>query len=406
MSEAQECIFKSDNVVAKVVPASDATHWVITFDNYGIGHGFDRQGFGENFLHKIGISAIHVMGRREDWYQYSEMEEVLAAVRGRVHGATRVMTYGSSMGGYAAIRFAQRCGAQTALALSPQYSIDPQKVPFDQRWAGDARRIRFLDHIDGPISFSGRVIVAYDSQSQDALHVRRIKEDISVDEIRAPFSGHPVATFLGEIDILKDIVKGTLIGSVDTRLFEKKIKISRACSSVYYSTISGVSLKKNPARAVLLAKLAIMSNKNNPMSYFALSNAYAGNGELENALYCSDVMVRVSNRNYSYLIQNANLLIRVGRYDEALNIAREVMENEELMYIAHLHAWIGRIFELVGDLNLSRESFSRARALDPGNLAYSSQAGRLENRLRKLSVFTRGLGELAKNSLIFKNKVF
>ena len=76
-----ERLFESENLVIKVRAQSDKSRWVVTFDNYGIGHGFERLGFGEAFFADNGVSALHVMGRREDWYQYPEIKQALAAVR-------------------------------------------------------------------------------------------------------------------------------------------------------------------------------------------------------------------------------------------------------------------------------------------------------------------------------------
>src|SRR5690606_30202022 len=144
-------------------------------DNYGIGHGFDRPGFGEEFLRNAGISAIHVMGVREDWYQYPEMPAAMQAVRQATAGAERVMTYGSSMGGYAALRFADAAGANAVLAISPQYSIDPKKMPFETRWHQESQRIQWRPEIDGRIVCDSYPVIVFDP-IEDGCQVERVQE--------------------------------------------------------------------------------------------------------------------------------------------------------------------------------------------------------------------------------------
>ena len=62
------------------------------------------------------------------------MVRVAALVRELLDRFDEILTYGSSMGGYAALRFANLLGATHALAFSPQFTIDPRHVPLDPRW--------------------------------------------------------------------------------------------------------------------------------------------------------------------------------------------------------------------------------------------------------------------------------
>src|SRR4051794_1872432 len=107
---------------------------VITFGSYSVTPGFDQPGFGERFLRKNRIDAVHIVPRSNRWYQYTDMPDALAAARARTGGYPLRIAYGSSMGGYAAINFSARLDAQRVIALSPQFSIDPTKMPKDRRW--------------------------------------------------------------------------------------------------------------------------------------------------------------------------------------------------------------------------------------------------------------------------------
>ena len=119
------------------------------------------------------------------------------------------------MGAYAAVRFADAVGATAALALSPQYSVDPAKAPFERRWGQDQRRLRFLPALDGPIRTGIRPVIAYDPGSTDRLHADLIARDTPVQRVRLPFAGHPVGSFLQDAGLLNRLVMDTLDGTLD-----------------------------------------------------------------------------------------------------------------------------------------------------------------------------------------------
>lgn len=61
------------------------------------------------------------------------IEETVRAYRDR-HAIEKVIVIGNSMGGFMALALADRLGATTALAISPQYSVHPAIVPMESRW--------------------------------------------------------------------------------------------------------------------------------------------------------------------------------------------------------------------------------------------------------------------------------
>lgn len=365
-----ERLFESENLVIKVRAQSDKSRWVVTFDNYGIGHGFERLGFGEAFFADNGVSALHVMGRREDWYQYPEIKQALAAVREFTKGASRVMTYGSSMGGYAAVRFAGPCAAHIALALSPQYSIDPRRAPFEKRWLSDSRRIEFLREIDGPITSETRTIIAYDPRTDDRRHVELIKGDIDIEEIPAPFTGHPVTTFLSEIGLLKSMVISSLEGTVDAKECRKLIRTSRSNSSIYYASLAEFSKDRNEERAKSLAEHAVSLKPDSPLALLSLTRVLFAGGDVSGAIRASERMVELAGRDYHYLVPLADYLSAEGRHEEALLIAREVLELGDNQKSPHLNAWLGFIASSAGEDEESRHALERAIQLDPSNEKY------------------------------------
>ena len=123
----------------------------------------ERTGFEERFFEQSRIDAIHVIARSNEWYQNDEILEICKAVAAITQNYERVYTYGSSMGGYAAIRFGKHVGARAAIALSPKFSVDKAVVPVEHRWIrieGDHadRRVETRDRARDKISAPENVV--------------------------------------------------------------------------------------------------------------------------------------------------------------------------------------------------------------------------------------------------------
>lgn len=362
-------LFRSDNVVVRSVPSANLSRWVVTFDNYGIGHGFDRPGFGEAFLKAAGVSAIHVMGRREDWYQYPEMAEAMAAVRLAVAGADRVMTYGSSMGGYAAIRFADAAGAHAALALSPQYSIDPAKAPFERRWSQDSDRIQWLDAIDGPIRSSIRPIIVYDPSTDDARHVALVTQDIAIAPIRLRHTAHPATTVLAEINLLSSLVLETLSGELDPEAFARKARLRRRESATYLATLAHRQPEWRIQTALSLARHAHDLSPVNMNATTIMADLLLRSGDQKQAIELLEkAYAQTNGDNLHVAHQYAGTLALTGRSSEALGMARKAVAMAP--HMAHLHAWESSILWSTDARVEAVAAIRTAMRLDPSRSEY------------------------------------
>lgn len=133
---------------------------VVTFGPFADMRAVDGAGFGEDFLRNQQVDAIHVLPKRNDWYQHPGLPDVCRLIAARTAAYERVIAFGSSMGGYAAIRYGGWAGADVAFALSPQFTPRPLRPPFDQRWRTEAISIRFTH--ESTRGFTPTAVVAYD----------------------------------------------------------------------------------------------------------------------------------------------------------------------------------------------------------------------------------------------------
>lgn len=156
-------------------------------------------------------SALFIVPDDDLWYQTLDLEAFRSAVTPVVAAYERRISIGSSMGGFAAIAFAEVVHATQIVAVCPQFSADPTVVGFEERWSAD--RLRIASH---PYKITATDIechLIYDPHSEpDARHAALIREQCG-NSFAWPFadSGHP-ATFaiadLGWMRWMFDLILG------------------------------------------------------------------------------------------------------------------------------------------------------------------------------------------------------
>ncbi len=215
-------IYTSPNLRVIAQSPGRSSFLVVTFESLIDPHEPPRKGFAQTFLAAHGIDAVHVIGHSNAWYQYPDMPEALAAIRAVGRRYAEVVTYGLSMGGYAAINFAAELGASRAIAISPQYSIDPRKVPFETRWDAYVRPIRFCcDQIDRMGGCPVQVWAIHDPENLDRRHIALIARWLTVHPVPVPFGGHPASSILDETRMLSTLVLDLLHQRHDPATFAR-----------------------------------------------------------------------------------------------------------------------------------------------------------------------------------------
>ncbi len=372
-------LYRDRDLAARFRPASDSRRWVVTFDNYGGDRSLTRKGFGEDFLASQGVSAIHVIGAGNHWYQYAGMAAALVAIKDATAGASRVITYGSSMGAYAAVRFAPALGAHGVLALSPQYSIDPAKMPAEYRWQYESDTIAFRDEIDG-------------------AHVARINRDIAIEGIALPYIGHPSTTFLSMNGMLGPTLMAHAKGTLDIAALRQTMLAARKSSPVYLSELAGRQPITRAATAETLARRALAGAPTESLFHHRLALLLTGLGAHGEALFLHARAVELSGGYVGYVIPHAEALLSAGDAAGAVKVARGLVADDDNN--PRLHSLLARALWAMGEVQAARTSAARALALDPGNNHYVLQhegympplAGRVERARRRAMRWLRRRG--------------
>ena len=329
---AQE-LFRSDHLLVRRVGGFGGALCYLTFASYTDDRTLDRPGFGEDFFRARGIDAIHVLSRENRWYQHPELMDALAAVAGATGGYPRVIAYGSSMGGFAALRYGAACGATVGLALSPQYTVDPAIVPFDRRWADDVARILFRD--DAHLPTLPAQYITYDPRDmQDRRHFDLFAGQSSTIGLPISHGGHPVGSYLVETDMMRPLLDGVESGSLDPQAFVQESRRRRRRSGHYFYILAHRTPTHRPRQKVALARLAVETQADNPLYRSQLGNALDAAGDFDAAYAVHNEAIAMSRSNmfqihYLMLHHEAR-----GEYDRALDVIdRLIAENPEVAWL-------------------------------------------------------------------------
>ncbi len=348
---------------------------VVTFDCLGDWHGRpDHPGFGGDFFLKEGVPAVHVLPSGNHWYHYATTAAALAAARDAVAGASRIVTYGSSMGGYAAIRFAGALGSATALALSPQYSIDPARVPFERRWPQEGRSIRWRAELDGPIA-GPRPILVYDPRGPDARHARLIARDVEADRIRLPWGAHPVGTILLDTGLLQPLVRAVLADTLDAAAFERQARPLLPGSAVWWLERARQQPFWLAVRAVRFARRAVALAPDDPLALHVLATSLDRAGRHAAAQPLHERVAAMTGRDPGFLRPYSFSRAAAGDLRHAIALAQEVRAADPA--VARSHHWEAWLLGRAGDRAAALASLAQAATLDPANPAYPPLANAL-----------------------------
>jgi hypothetical protein len=195
----------------------------------------DLPGFAEEFFAKFEIDAVFINCASNEWYQYPDLPIALSTVRSFATLWKRSVTYGSSMGAYAAIRFAAAIGAQTSISVGPQFSPRSAVIEGEHRFDDDVASIVFLHEDSYQASSTIDNYVIYDPLfKQDARHITEYQKTVKVLPIPIPCGGHTPLIPLVQCGMLTELLLSLMQGSFSAPSFRRKFRQARRRSTEYW----------------------------------------------------------------------------------------------------------------------------------------------------------------------------
>ncbi|WP_092886128.1 hypothetical protein [Roseicitreum antarcticum] len=112
---------------------------MVTFDHWVEGKAGWSVAAPSKAFEENGFDQLRIQSLRNDWFINADTPAFERAINQLARRYDRVHALGYSMGGYGAFRFAGALRLNQILAVSPQYSIHPDVVPFEKGYLTEAR---------------------------------------------------------------------------------------------------------------------------------------------------------------------------------------------------------------------------------------------------------------------------
>lgn len=182
---------------------------------------------------KAGHSHLGIMmSRRNDWFRHRDVVDFFDHLKssGFFKQFHRVVFFGASMGGYAALCYCAASPGADVVTFSPQTSLDPATVPFETRYPkGLARGDWECGVTDGAVGArtARQVMVFADPyHSIDVAHIARLPGR-NLRWMRCPNFGHSPARVMKHMTVLGPSLRAAWKGQLSPSAFAKMQRAHR-----------------------------------------------------------------------------------------------------------------------------------------------------------------------------------
>lgn len=258
---------------------------VISFDHMGVaGATVDkrRDFWGHSYFKKRNYSVLGVKWKKLDWYRGKDLHSFFRSAAFRTFAAqfSRHAWIGTSMGGFAALAFAEVLPGSLIFAQNPQSTLDPGVVPWEKRyglgssqdWSGD-----FADTAAAPLA-SRKIYLLYDPlERYDCRHAQRIRGPNVVD-LKLPFGGHGAVKLLPQMNLLSEITDLALTETLTAGQFAKLVRARRSVPLYYQQMFTQV--KTEARKQLVLARGLQLQPRSGELLALAIRHNFL-NGKFE-----------------------------------------------------------------------------------------------------------------------------
>lgn len=210
-----------------------------------------------------GFSAISKMGfnvvsfasiGKATWYRSPTLWDFLHFISLKNNRFPERLTYGASMGGYAATAFAELLNTDRVLAFNPISTLNNEKVPWETRFKQPAKNFCWDSHYsDGAVSKVPGYIIYDPLYNLDALHAKRYS---SLTALKFPGVGHGFPYHLYKIGFLKQFLIQFIQNKVDEAYFLKRARDRRNYRRYYKWMLSSENIHLTSKRASIIENYA------------------------------------------------------------------------------------------------------------------------------------------------------
>jgi pimeloyl-ACP methyl ester carboxylesterase len=199
----------------------------------------DLPPFAQDFFREHKISSISINCATNEWFQYLDLPQALSIIRRFAAGWSRIVTYGSSMGGYAALRFASSIGADSSIAVAPQFSPRSAVIPKEHRYESYVLQTTF-HYEDQPIAYAGidHYVIFDPLLSIDRLHIMEYQRLARIIPIPIPCGGHTPTAMLAQNGMLSEFILNLVQGVYLPSRFRSAFRHARRRCPLYWKELA------------------------------------------------------------------------------------------------------------------------------------------------------------------------
>ena len=196
-----ERTFDGSDIAVDAMPGS-GREALITFTSYEKSGGATSGAF-LGTVTRLERPSIIFISKWNHWFNTIELSECIEVANRFLGLGTERLLIGASMGGHAAIRLADDLKATAVVAISPQFCIRSPLVPFETRWQNEARNVLYWDNGISQSKSNADIHVLFDNEDvKDSKHAHLISQNLNVNLIGLPNSGHSSARALADLQLL------------------------------------------------------------------------------------------------------------------------------------------------------------------------------------------------------------
>ena len=212
----------------------------------------ERPAWAQKLVADAGWDGLHIMPKVMDWYQAAEVWQFFNTLQntGFFDGYKSVVTYGCSMGGFAALAFAKLAGATRVVALQPRTSLR-EAVPWHSYHSARMSYNRVgprADALNGLAAGTEVLIFADPLHKRDWAHASRVT---SAEIYRVPFAGHNIPLLFKESGIMGEVSRQAISGSFSRRWYYAALRARRETTPYQKSLKAALLSRGQPEGAVI-----------------------------------------------------------------------------------------------------------------------------------------------------------
>lgn len=242
----QKNIIFEDDAIRVVHHHGDSAVLIVTFgDRINLADG--NRFYAEKPVSKFHFSCIGFMAKQANWFPQDSMQRAYAAISQLLNSYSRIVIYGGSMGGYAAIKYSKLLHATHVISFIPQWSIAPADCEKnDMRYAP-----YFTENLsDMSIKredIQGEIYVFYDPYfPADTFHVKKIEAIYpALHPILVRFCKHDITAICAKSELFLNLIEGCLQHDLD-RIYHHIAK-QRRVSQYRIRGLLQYAIPKHPA---------------------------------------------------------------------------------------------------------------------------------------------------------------